>query len=259
MDFILVMTAAINPNGMAGLSEESVRDRERQYMDTLAFYASEPSIRKILFVENSAWPLGRLKASVPRPEKVSWLSLDENNFPREWGKGYGEFLLMDRAVDALADDRSNEGRLIVKVTGRFPILNIAAMLREFAARIPLSLALDVVDHPIYDWLRLGWDGHHARTILYAVTTDFYRRHIHGRYREIPSRFCGAEDLMFDVWRSVREEAGVWPRFRREPRLSGFAGSGRLCVITAYDYDGWMAKCKRGLRQMMRRFLPFLWM
>lgn len=259
MDFVLVMTAAINPNGMAGLSKESVCDRERQYMETLAFYASEASIQRILFVENSAWPLERLKTSVPHPEKVSWLSLDENNFPREWGKGYGEFLLMDRAVDALASNPATAGRLIVKVTGRFPILNIAAMLREFAARRPLALALDVIDHPIYDWLRLGWDGHHARTILYAVTPDFYKRHLYGRYKEIPSRFCGAEDLMFDVWRKVRHEAGVWPRFRVEPRLSGFAGSGQLCVITAYNYDGWMAKAKRALRQLMRRLLPFLWM
>lgn len=133
------------------------------------------------------------------------------------------------------------------------------MVREFAGRRPLALALDVLDHPFYDWLRLGWDGHHARTILYAVTVDFYRRHIHGRHREIPSRFLGAEDLMFDVWRKARGEPGVWPRFRREPRLSGFAGSGRLCLITAYDYDGWLAKCKRGLRQAMRWALPFLWM
>lgn len=257
-DFVLVMTASVNPNGMSGLSRESVDNREQQYIDTLAFYASEPSIARILFVENSAWPLKHIQTSVPHAEKITWLSLNENSFPREWGKGYGEFLLMDRAVDALEKMPSLKGKTIVKVTGRFPILNISAMVQEFAHRVPLELALDVLDHPLYDWLHLGWNGHHARTILYAVTPTFYRQHIYGRYREIPSQFQGAEDLMFDVWRKVRDLPGIWPRFCHEPRLSGFAGSGRLCIITAYNYDGWMAKCKRILRQCIRRILPFLW-
>lgn len=259
MDFFFVMSASVSPNGMAGLSKESIDNREQQYITTLSFYASQPSIQKILFVENSAWPLERIKASIPHPEKVTWLSLDENNFPRDWGKGYGEFLLMDRAIDALASQGCGPETLIVKVTGRFPILNIETMLREFDHRKNLQLALDVLDHPIYDWLHLGWDGHHARTILYATTLGFYREHIRGRYAEIPSHFCGAEDLMFDVWKKARALPGIYPRFRREPRLSGFAGSGRLCIITAYDYDGFFAKFKRATRQFLRWALPFLWM
>ncbi|MGN0886522.1 MAG: hypothetical protein ACI4RT_05945 [Candidatus Spyradenecus sp.] len=98
MKFNLVMTASINPNGMQGLSPESLTNREAQYRDTLRFYTQQPSIERILFVENSAWDLSGLKREVNCP-RVTWLSLDENNFPREWGKGYGEFLLLDRAVD----------------------------------------------------------------------------------------------------------------------------------------------------------------
>lgn len=120
MDFVLVMSASVSPNGMSGLSRESVENRERQYIDTLAFYASEPAIPRILFVENSAWPLGRIRASVPHPEKVTWLSLDENRFPRDWGKGYGEFLLMDRAVDFLVNKGMGGGCFNRKGDGAFP-------------------------------------------------------------------------------------------------------------------------------------------
>lgn len=258
-DFTLVLSASVDPKGMTGISKESLLNREQQYIDTLVFYASCPGIPRILFVENSGWPLERLKAAVETfGDKVAWLALDVNDYPREWGKGYGEFAMLDRAVAYLIGQEGGGARPIVKATGRFPVLNIEAMVREFSARKPLALALDVLDHPIYDWLRLGWDGHHARTILYAVTPVFYREHMMGRYREIPERFSGAEDLMFDIWRRARSLPGVWPRFRREPRLSGFAGSGRLCVITAYNHDGVAAGIKRAIRQAARWALPFLW-
>ena len=116
----------------------------------------------------------------------------------------------------------------------------------------------MVDHPFYDWLRLNWDAHHARTILYAVTVDFYRAHIYGRYREIPGRFVDAEALMFDVWRQTRGDAGVYGRFRREPHLSGFAGhSGQDGLLSVRNYDGFVSRVKRGVRQLGRWVLPGL--
>lgn len=123
MKFNLVMTASINPNGMQGLSPESLNNREEQYRDTLRFYTQQPSIARILFVENSAWDLSRLKQEVDCP-RVMWLSLDENNFPREWGKGYGEFLLLDRAVDYMEQAwmSGNGGGAIRQGDGSFPNL-----------------------------------------------------------------------------------------------------------------------------------------
>ena len=34
-DFTLVMSASVNPNGMNGISDESMQNREQQYIDTL--------------------------------------------------------------------------------------------------------------------------------------------------------------------------------------------------------------------------------
>lgn len=100
-DFTLVMSAAVNPNGMTGINEKSIADREEQYIRTLKFYANQVCISRILFVDNSNWDLSRIRTIVGHEEKIDYLSLDENNYPRAWGKGYGEFLLMDRAVDKL--------------------------------------------------------------------------------------------------------------------------------------------------------------
>lgn len=148
---------------------------------------------------------------------------------------------------------------MVKVTGRFPIRNIQAMIREFKSRKNLALSVDMVDHPIYDWLRLGWCGHSCRTIIYAVNLAFYRQHLYGRYAQIPRRFFGAESLMRAVCLATRREEGVYCRFHHEPWLSGFAWAVNHAWITANNYDGFGARLKRGIRQCIRWCLPFLWL
>ena len=262
-DFTLVMTASVNPNGMTGISAQSVNGREDQYIRTLRFYRDTDCIPKILFVENSNWDLTRIKNALGKTDKIEYLSLDDNTYPREWGKGYGEFKLLDAAVDHLTAQTSSSsdtgGGDMVKVTGRFPVLNISTMIREFQARKNLKLAVDVVDHPLYDWLRLGWCGHSCRTIVYAISLPFYRQHLYGRYVEIPSRFFGAEGLMLDVYKETKKEKGVYPRLRHEPHLSGYAGAVNSVWFTANNYDGLLARTKRGVRQLGRWLLPFLWL
>ncbi len=249
------MTASVNPNGMGGISKESTINREAQYIQTLSFYSNITRIKRILFVENSNHDLSVIKSSVPHPEKIAYLSLDGNSYPRDWGKGYGEFLLMDRAYDFLSSEIGHG--IIIKVTGRFPILNIETMIDEFSCRKDLCLALDIKDHPFYDWLHLGWSGHGARTILYAVTCQFYRDNIYGRYKEIPSAYWGAEDLMFDVVKKVQGQRGVYDRFKHEPRLLGFAGCLNYTIITSNNYDSWLNKLKRSCNQLCRTCLPFI--
>lgn len=254
-DFSLVMTAAVNVNGMPGISAESINGREEQYIRTLRFYASKSFIPRILFVENSNWDLTRIKKEVCS-DKVVYVSIDGNTYPREWGKGYGEFLIMDRAVDELCELYG--GGVFVKVTGRFPVLNIESMFKEFTNRHPLKLAVDVVEHNLYKLLGLKWGASGCRTIIYACDCDFYKNNLYGRYVEIPNPFYGAENLMRDVWEHHQSECGVYPRLRHEPHLSGFAGAVNHAWITANNYDSLLARTKRAIKQFCRLFLPGLW-
>ena len=261
MNFTLVMSASIkvNPNGLYHVSEQSLMDRQRQYAETLSFYIRQPCIKKILFVENSNADLAYLKQLAGAREKVEFLSLDLNNYPGKWGKGYGEFLLLDKAVDWLC---AHSCDVMVKVTGRFPILNISSMIEEFSSRENLSLAVDVIDHHVYDWIRSGSTGHSCRTIIFAVSTEFYKKHIYGRYASNPEAYRGAEHFMYGIWQATRnivDEGVVYPRFHHEPRLSGYAGgvaSGSF--FFSGNYDGWKNRMKRTLRQLCRWCIPWLW-
>lgn len=245
MQFTLVMTASVQVNGRVGLAMVDTAERERQYEDVLKFYANSCGVTNILFVENSGWSLVKLQESVKNSAaKVSFLSLDENNYPPEYGKGYGEFLIMDRAIDAIA--RLGLPQQIVKVTGRFPILNLEQMLDEFNRYAGCDIQADIVDHPIYDicqfWRKpeRRWSGHHGRTILYWITSDYYRRNFYGRYRELTHYGqSGAEHLMWEVFQTScrhREQNTRW-RFHTEPSLGGRAGGVSNSWIDFSYYGG----------------------
>lgn len=254
-NFVLVMSAAVDPNGMTGLSSpESLKNREQQYIDTLKFYVQCQAIEKILFVENSNWDLGRLKSAVNNSPKVTWLSLDLNNYPREYGKGYGEMLLMDRAAVFVRDEMKET--LIYKVTGRFPILNIEKMIIEFSKREPLKFSIDILNNPLYRFTRIPAES--SRTIIYAIDCDFYMQYVYQEYEHNRKKYTGAEPLMYEIWRRTRHIVGVYARFRHEPQLSGGGGGRNWHWWTANNYSGVLARIKRGIRQFLRWAIPWLW-
>ena len=196
-----------------------------------------------------------MKNSVEGSSKVSWLSLDLNNYPRKWGKGYGEMLLMDRAIQYAHDIMG--AKYVCKVTGRFAIKNIGKMLDEFTKREPLAFALDILDNPIYRLSKTIPSGG-SRTIIYAVSCDYYMRNVFRVYELNRKKYSGAESLMYDVWLKTRNQAGVYARFKHEPALSGWGGGKNWHWWTANNYDGWLAKIKRGIRQLLRWIMPSLW-
>jgi len=255
----LVMTAAIDPRGMTGLSVNAIAERVAQYRSTLDYYLGSGTFRQIVFVENSGYDLAEfreLAASYPSVT-VEFISCDMNDFPRHLGKSYGEMQILDYVVDH-SELLRNAGEFI-KVTGRFPILNIDQLLSEADHRRPWQLFCDCKDHRVYDWLRLGWNGHAADTRFFIVSTDFYRRNFHGRYAELDdSAGKLVEGLFFQVARDQGRIEPVIRRFRTEPEYSGKAGHVQISIIGTNNYSGWMARSKRRIRQIARRICPWFW-
>ena len=83
-EFALLLTASVDPRGMAGITQADPRERETTYADCLRFYLrSHPDVRKIIFTENSGWPLERFHAEVsennPHAKDVELLSVNCND------------------------------------------------------------------------------------------------------------------------------------------------------------------------------------
>lgn len=259
MRYPLVMTATIDTKGMNDLSVSDASERERQYRDTFSFYLQRGWVKEIVFIENSGYDLTcfhELAKAYPAV-KAEIISCSLNDYPRELGKSYGELRLLDYVVENSKAVAQAGG--FIKVTGRFPFLNLDKLLIEAERRQPWSLFCDTKDHPIYDWLRNGWNGHAADTRFFIVTTEFYREYFHGRYHELnDAKGALIEGLFFDVIQVQYGREKIVRRFRTEPEPSGQAGHRQISVIGTNDYSGWLAKSKRRIRQLGRWFFPWFW-
>ena len=97
----LVMSATIAPPPRAPeLARSNPSLRLSDYCDALRFYLSLPDdvLHKVLFIDNSNYDLSALEAianEVPHRKQVEFITFQGNDHPPEFGKGYGEFKLID--------------------------------------------------------------------------------------------------------------------------------------------------------------------
>jgi hypothetical protein len=251
-DFTLLLTASVNPNGMPGVTRPDPRARETDYADALRYYVMQhPRVKRIVFVENSNWPLEHIRAAAgdnPHDKDIEFISLDCNDFPRHLGKSYGEFLLLDRAMEV--SRLARQARFIGKLTGRNYLLNLTRVLEKVPDTF--GLLIDIRDHGIYEFFRIPYNGRHADTRLLVFTQDFYERFIRGRYRDLDdSKPYMAEDLYYDLAKHQPSAPEVIRRLPIEPEYRGLAGHWHK------DYGSFREVAKRRIRGVTRRVAPWL--
>jgi hypothetical protein len=253
-NFVLCMTATIDPMGMPGVSRPDPRARESDYLQCLQYYCRhDPQIHRILFLENSGWPLERLQREArfnnPYGKTLEFVSLRCNEFPRELGKGYGEFLMLDEGLRSSCLVRDAD--YIAKITGRYRLLNLTRLIERMqSAR---GLLCDVRDHDIYRRLGIRATARYCDTRFFAFLPAFYERQIRGAYiRCNDARGYYAENLLFEVATRSDLQTEVCKRFPIEPDYRGFAGYG------SKDFGSKSERGKRLVRAIARRVVPWLY-
>ena len=120
MEYILLLTACINPDGMPFTCLADVGVRKKQYIEALNFYLKNTT-RKIVFVENSGTDIS--SSFKDFQHRIEFLCFDGNLcFDKRKGKGYGEALILEYAMaksEFITDDV-----LIFKLTGRLQLINL---------------------------------------------------------------------------------------------------------------------------------------
>ena len=252
-DVTLVLTSSIDVNGMPSSSRPDPLLRELDYQQTLVYYVTgHPDIRRILFIENSGWPLDRLKdaarARNPYGKEVEFISLNCNQFPRELGKSYGEMLLLD---EGLAQSQLvGKAPYIAKITGRIYVDNVTRLLRS--VRRPFDFMVDLRDHGLYDMLGLNWCGRSGDARFFVSSVRFYDEVLRGKYailNEGNHKFI--ERLLYDIAKDPRYADRTLRRFPVEAHYRGLAGH------LDKQYDSSRERLKRGLRGSLRRLAPWL--
>lgn len=260
----LLMTAAVSTRGMKGACFQD-REREKMYVDALTYYIREVLPRHpgqaIVFAENSGWDLTSIQHQLPPYEagRIEFVSLDPAEFDISRGKGYNEVLMINEVIKR-SRLIENAGAFL-KATGRYPIYNIGYFLRQAARQLyerGNDLYCDMKDHHLYDWLRLGWNGHSFECRLFGAKTDWYLANMAPAYRQC-NDYDGhlMETVMFGVVKEAMARGDrVVTRFRREPHLGGLEGSEINAFIFSKSQDSLKGKCKRLVGNCIRTFTPW---
>jgi hypothetical protein len=250
-DFTLLLTATVQVNAsLAGLTSTDPISRQQEYAGTLRYYLTEhPRIRRLVFAENSGWPLAPFQdvtAHNPLGKTVELLQLDCNAYSGSLGKGYGEALLIDRALSA--SRLAGQSRYIGKLTGRQRVANLTALL----SRLPKGFAFvcDLRDHGLYERLGLPGAGRWCDTRFFVFAQPFFDRTLRGLYRQPTGGEFNLEDAYYRAVHPL-EGPDVICRFPVEPSYRGFAGHWNK------NYGGLRSRAKQAVRGALRFALPRL--
>lgn len=119
-DPVVLLTATIDTRDMTFVHRSDISLRLSDYRQSLKQWLKNKDTPKLIFCENSGYELAELvefcRQNNPYRKEIEFLSFDDNTYPREYGKGYGELRIIGHV---LANSRLiGPDTFILKVTGR---------------------------------------------------------------------------------------------------------------------------------------------
>jgi hypothetical protein len=234
-EFPVVLTGTIIPN-VTGATAMNAEKRLAEYRQVLQFCLQ---FAPVIFLENSGYPLER------HPEFTESPRLRVHRFPPsaspERGKGFQEFEMLDAW---LATEPQPPARWL-KITGRYRLINLPALLAECRGEQRFPLLIDQLKRQEM-----------ARTYLFCTRTDFYVTHLKNLYRQCDDRSGDwIERVLFRELEKL--PVGQVRFFKNQPRFQAQAGSSGKAFPTGKLQ--WFAK--QGLRHINRlvdkRYLRYI--
>lgn len=127
MNTTILLTACIDPKGMAFTALQNKEVRLQQYLNALNYYLHNTNLN-IVFVENTGYDISDKYKQFINNKRLEVITFQGNDYDKQLGKGYGEALIIKYALkhSILLQQTSN----IIKITGRLIISNINALVKQ---------------------------------------------------------------------------------------------------------------------------------
>ena len=193
-DYLLVLTGCIDPSsGHARLKLADPRIRLEQYRKALEHWllATDPRLGKILFLENSGYPLDSLCELVdknnPLQKQVEFVQLSNNNYPASLDYGYPELGMLDEATNT--SKLMAQSKYFIKATGRLLFPKLSKLLN----RLPADYLFAVDCHlPVY---LISWSpGVNSNLMIFSV--EFYETELLDVKSKMNDVFRNMETLLY---------------------------------------------------------------
>jgi hypothetical protein len=222
---ILLLTATITPPQNAPLLKRvDPNVRLCDYEKALAFYLTllDSCIDSIIFVENSNSDISRLRDIVNKNQlnnRVEFLVFDGLDYPPSFDRAYGEFKLIQYAMDYSQTicSNSNTEMIIWKVSGRYIIRN----LNRIISRKPLTFDI----YCNFRKIPKRW----AEMYLLAWNLKGYNNCLRNIYHDLKPliiddiRIKDPEELFIDLLQQSKSFVAIVPRFNVTPMVDGVRG------------------------------------
>lgn len=177
-------------------------------------------------------------------------------FDNSKGKGYNEYLMIKLALER--SETLRECTHFLKLTGRYPMLNIREMIGDMERRgHNKAMMFDVKEFRLYEILRgTSYGSRWGDSRFFLMSVDFYRKHLINCYQEMDDRIYGryAEDYIYYLSVKYRKNKACSFRFRHQVQFGG--QSGDACFDE--HYASLKNQCKNKVRRALRVLFPNVW-
>ena len=123
--YVILLTACVNPGGMANTMHTDCQQRKKEYREAIFFYLQNTKLL-IVFCENTLCDMSNYFSSYIESGRLEYLTFDGNNYDKNRGKGVGEVEIMEYAFSH--SKLLQDGDSIIKITGRLKVLNIKKLI-----------------------------------------------------------------------------------------------------------------------------------
>lgn len=267
MKIALLLTSTVRPQVATGKFSES--ERREMYHSTLQYYADTIGCDyPVVLVENSDADLTVWKEEfkeslrleilqfVPLELQNSQSNREDYGFDNRKGKGYNEYLMIKLALER--SESLKECTHFLKITGRYPMLNIREMLGEMQKRgKQKAMMCDIKEFRLYEKLRgTSYGSRWGDSRFFLVAVDFYKQHLMNCYKEMDDRTYGkfAEDYLYNLSCKYRKDNRFIFRYRHQVQFGGQSGD----AIFDEHYASFRNVAKNKLRRILRVLFPQIW-
>ena len=245
---VLLLTATVTPPaGMPSLQRTNPTQRLRDYEEALAFYLPlvGGTFDAIVFAENSASDITSLRQMVRchgADSAVNFLSFNGLDHPPAYGRGYGEFKLVDHAMNHAPALRDNA--FIWKCTGRYKVKNIVDLVKSRPLEADIYCHFRDFPHPLCELFLLSFNHHGFRSVIEGSYKSL-------RNDVVPGVHSNEEIAFRRLADSVSSDVTMVRRFNRTPIVEGKRG---------WDNSAYSGKWhpKIALRRLVGTLAPWVW-
>lgn len=212
MKVSILLTACVNPDGMALTALQDKDERLVQYEQALNWYLDHTDY-PIVFVENSGCDISSHYLSRIEEGHLEMLTFLGNDYPHDFGKGYGEAEILDYALKHSAFLKDTD--VIVKITGRLICRNVNTLI-GMCKRTDTVMAQVIKDR---------WGRMQCKSQVVVFPQEFLRDFFlpFSSYLNDTKRYW-FEHLLWDASRAWQQEGFRFKEFIYLPRIEGQSGS-----------------------------------